>query len=81
MAYNQNVIFTLEAKKTKMESSEIKFKTIKHYLNGVKYLSEEQVEDLCYLVCNDLEIEKSEENFNHIEEACRVYFTLQLSVV
>ena len=64
-----------------MESSEIKFKTIKYYLNGVKYLSQEQVEDLCSIVCHDLEIEKSEENFNHIKEACRVYFTLPLSVI
>ena len=63
-----------------MEASEIKFKTIKNYLNGVKYLSQKQVEDLCYIVCHDLKIEKSEENFNHIKDACRVYFTLPLSV-
>ena len=66
--------------KYNMEASEIKFKTIKHYLNGVKYLSQKQVEDLCHIVCYDLKIEKSEENFNHIKDACRVYFTLPLSV-
>ena len=64
-----------------MEISEIKFKTIKHYLNGVKYLSQKQVEDLCSIVCHDLKIEKSEENFNHIKEACRVYFTLSNAVI
>jgi len=64
-----------------MGASEIKFKTVKHYLNGVKYLSSKQVDDLCHLVCHDLEIEKSEENFNHIKEACRVYFTLTLALV
>ena len=66
--------------KIQMEASEIKSKTIKHYLNGVKYLSQKQVEDLCHIVCYDLKIEKSEENFNHIKDACRVYFTLPLSV-
>ena len=61
-----------------MESSEIKFKIIKHYLNGLKYLSSKQIEDLCYIACDDLKIEKSEENYNHIKEACRLYFTLPM---
>jgi hypothetical protein len=63
-----------------MESFTIKFKTIQ-FLNGTKYLSEKQVEELCHLMCYDLNIEKTEENFNHIKEACRIYFTLPLTIV
>lgn len=56
-----------------MEASTIKFKTIQ-FLNGTKYLSEKQVEDLCYVMCHNLGIEKVEANFVHVREACKIYF-------
>lgn len=62
-----------------MEASAIKFKTIQ-YINGIKYLSENQVQDLCYTMCHRLNIEKSEENFNYIKEACKIYFNIQKDI-
>lgn len=59
-----------------MEPTTIKFKTIQ-YLNGINYLSEKQINDLCHLICVKLDIDKSEENFLIIKEACKVYFDLQ----
>ena len=63
----------------KMEASTIKFKTIQ-FINGTKYLSEKQVEDLCYLMCHNLGIEKIEDNFVHVREACKIYFDLHVNV-
>jgi hypothetical protein len=63
----------------KMEASAIKFKTIQ-FINGTKYLSEKQVEDLGYIMCHNLEIEKCEENFAIVREACKTYFELQMSL-
>lgn len=62
-----------------MEPETIKFKTIQ-YLNGSKYLSQRRVEDLCHLICYDLKIEKNEENFNHVKEACQIFFTLERKI-
>jgi hypothetical protein len=62
-----------------MDPSTIKFKTIQ-FINGTKHLSKNQVEDLCFLMCHNLGIEKVEENFAHIREACKVYFDLQINV-
>jgi hypothetical protein len=60
-----------------MEASEIKFKTIQ-FVNGIKYLSEKQVEDLGYVMCQNLGIEKCEKNFAIVREACKTYFELQM---
>lgn len=62
-----------------VEPETIKFKTIQ-FLNGTKYLSGKQVEDLCYLMCHNLGIEKVEENFVHVREACEIYFNLQRNI-
>lgn len=59
-----------------MEESTIKFKTIQ-FINGIKYLSEKQVDDLGYTMCHNLGIDKCEENFLIIREACKTYFDLQ----
>lgn len=63
-----------------MDPLTIKFKTIE-YLNGTKYLSEQQVEALCNLMCHNLKIEKVEDNFKHIREAVDIYFGIQLFVL
>ena len=62
-----------------MDSSIIKFRTIQ-FINGIGYLYENQVEDLCYLMCHYLGIEKCEENFIIVREACKTYFDLQNSL-
>lgn len=62
-----------------MESSTIKFKTIQ-FLMGAKYLSEKQIEDLGYVMCSNLGIEKSQENRIIVREACKIYFDLQVNV-
>ena len=56
-----------------MDANTIKFKTIQ-FINGLKYMSEKQVNDAKHIICCDLEIEKSEENFNIIEEGIKTYF-------
>lgn len=61
-----------------MDALIIKFKTIQ-FINGTKYLSEKQLEDLKYIMCHDLNIDKSEENFSIIEEAVKIYFNAQNS--
>ena len=62
-----------------MDANKIKFKTIQ-FINGSKYLSEKQVEDLCYMMCHDLGIEKCEENFLIIRDGIKIYFELQNSI-
>lgn len=62
-----------------MEASTIKFKTIQ-FINGTKYLSEKQVESLCYSICHMLKIEKNKENFDYIKEACKIYFDAQNNI-
>lgn len=54
-----------------MNEATIKYKTIE-YINGVKYMQAEQVTALCYVVCDALNIENTEENFALIREACKL---------
>ena len=56
-----------------MDANTIKFKTIQ-FINGLKYMSEKQVDDAKHIICCDLQIDKSEENFNVIEEGIKTYF-------
>ena len=56
-----------------MDVNTIKFKTIQ-FVNGLKYMSEKQVSDAKHIICSDLQIEKTEENFNVIEDAIKIYF-------
>ena len=56
-----------------MDVNTIKFKTIQ-FVNGLKYMSEKQVSDAKHTICSDLQIEKTEENFNVIEDAIKIYF-------
>ena len=56
-----------------MTTETIKFKTIQ-IINGVKYISEKQVEDLGHIVCQNLGIEASEKNFAIVRDACKIYF-------
>lgn len=51
----------------------IKFYTIK-LINGLKYLNSKQIVALQHIVCCDLEIEKTEENFNVIYDSIKIYF-------
>lgn len=57
-----------------MDSNTIKLKTMQ-LLNGVKYLQQSQFENLCSLVCDELKIEVSEENIQHIKDGCITYFS------
>lgn len=63
-----------------MEKSTIIFKTIE-FINGTKYLLKDQVNILCRIMCDKLGLEKTEENFSIIREACEIYFnrTIDLS--
>ena len=56
-----------------MDANTIKLKTIQ-FINGLKYMSEKQVSDAKHIICNDLQVEKSEENFKIIEEGIKTYF-------
>jgi hypothetical protein len=56
-----------------MDANTIKFKTIQ-FINGLKYMSEKQVDDAKHIICCDLRIDKSEENFKIIEEGIKTYF-------
>lgn len=59
-----------------MDATTIKFKTIQ-FINGIKYLSTDQVDDLCIVICEKFSIEKNEKNFSHIRDACTTYFNIQ----
>jgi len=59
-----------------MDATTIKFKTIQ-FINGIKYLSSNQVDDLCIVICEKNGIEKNEKNFEYIKDACTTYFDLQ----
>ena len=65
--------------KTTENSETIKLKTIQ-FIMGTKYLNRDQVEQVCYIMCDKLGIEKSEDNFAHVKEACKIYFGLQASI-
>lgn len=62
-----------------MDAGTIKFRTIQ-FLNGTKYINREQLEPLCYLMCDIFGIEKTEENFVHVREACNIYFSLDVKL-
>jgi hypothetical protein len=59
----------------KIEPYITKYKTIQ-LLNGVKHLSKTEAEGLKHIVCVQLNIEKSEDNFNIIEEGIKTYFSM-----
>lgn len=54
-----------------MAPIDIKFKTIQ-LISGIKHISESQ---FC-IICEEISIEKTEENFGYIREACELYFNL-----
>ena len=56
-----------------MDANTIIFKTIQ-FINGLKYMSEKQVDDAKHIICCDLQIDKSEENFKIIEDGIKTYF-------
>lgn len=56
-----------------MTTSEIKFNTIK-LINGIKYMTKNQVEDCKDYVRHSLKLEDTNENNNAIEEAIKIYF-------
>ena len=53
--------------------SEIKFNTIK-LINGIKYMTKNQVEDCKAYVRHSLKLDDIDENNNAIEEAIKIYF-------
>lgn len=56
-----------------MTTSEIKFNTIK-LINGIKYMTKNQVEHCKSYVRLSLKLEDTNENNNAIEEAIKIYF-------
>ena len=64
-----------------MTPNEIKFNTIK-LINGIKYMTKNQVEDCKAYVRHSLNIDNTDENNNAIEEAIKIYFEqpVQLAV-
>lgn len=56
-----------------MTSNEIKFNTIK-FINGVKYMTNNQIEDCKAYVRHSLKLDDTDENNNAIEEAINIYF-------
>lgn len=56
-----------------MDLNLIKFHTMK-LVNGMKYISKPQVEGLKHIVCSDLKVEKTERNFEAVEQAIDLYF-------
>lgn len=56
-----------------MTQSEIKFNTIK-LINGIKYISKNQINDCKAYVRHVLNLENTDENNNAIEEAIKLYF-------
>lgn len=56
-----------------MTPSEIKFNTIK-LINGIKYMTKNQVEDCKVYVRHSLKLNDIDENNNAIEEAIKIYF-------
>lgn len=62
-----------------MDANTIKFKTIQ-FINGTKYLTPKQVDDLKYIITHKLKIEKTEDTDKAIEEGIKTYFDMQNSV-
>ena len=56
-----------------MIEQDIKFYTIK-LINGLNYLNSKQIVALQHIICCDLKIEKTEENFNIIYNGIKTYF-------
>jgi len=56
-----------------MDSSTIKFKTIQ-FINGIKHLPKSHIEIVQHHICNQLDIEKNDENFQIIVEGIQCYF-------
>ena len=56
-----------------MTPSEIKFNTIK-LINGIKYMTKNQVEDCKAYVGYSLKLEDNDENNKAIEDAIKIYF-------
>jgi uncharacterized protein YlzI (FlbEa/FlbD family) len=56
-----------------MEDFQIQYKTMT-VLNGLKYISQDQVEQVQHLVCSQFKIDKTEHNFNVILDAIKIYF-------
>ena len=56
-----------------MTSNEIKFNTIK-FINGVKYMTNNQIEDCKAYVRHSLKLDDTDENNDAIEEAINIYF-------
>ena len=56
-----------------MKTSEIKFNTIK-LINGIKYMSKNQVKDCQAYVRDTLKLEDTAENNNIIEKVIKIYF-------
>ena len=56
-----------------MTPSEIKFNTIK-LINGIKYMTKNQVEDCKAYVRHSLKLDDIDENNKAIEEAINIYF-------
>ena len=59
-----------------MELSTIKFKTVQR-INGIPYLSAQQIEGLKGVMCRDLKLEGTDEQLEAIDEAIELYFVAQ----
>lgn len=57
-----------------MTENEIKFKAIE-LINGVKYMTTNQINDFKAYVRHHLNLEDAEENNKPIEEAVKIYFS------
>jgi len=56
-----------------MDANTIKFKTIQ-FVNGTKYISNSHLDYLKHIMCHNLEIEKTEDNFKAVEDGVKTYF-------
>ena len=61
-----------------MTAIEIKFNTIK-LINGIKYMTKNQVEDCKAYVRHTLKLDDVDENNKAIEEAIKIYFESQFN--
>jgi hypothetical protein len=62
-----------------MTPATIKFKTIQ-FINGLGYMNVSQIENVQHIMCRNLNIDKSKENFNLIKEAITTYFNTQNNI-
>lgn len=61
-----------------MTNKDIQFRVLQ-FLNGIKYLNYEHVHGVKCIMCHNLGIEKTEENFQIIDDAIHIYFETQNS--